>query len=337
MMMEAVNTDAGELCAKPAPCSILVVDDDELVAARLVSLLKVAGYQVESALSGADALSMASATPFQIVVTDWEMPDMDGTELCRALRRGDEQHYTYVMLLTVRRDTADVLAGLGAGADDYLVKGASSAELLARIEVGRRITQLERSLRASNAENRRLSLTDPLTGAHNRRSLIKNLPREIERCTRYGHPLAILSCDIDEFKRVNDTYGHEAGDEVLQAFVSRALACTRRSIDWVSRSGGEEFIVVLPETTLNGAAHVAEKIRHGLSARPVPTCAGPLQVTVSVGVTALESSSEIANISMVEMLRAADRCLYASKQQGRDRITTLPPERAGCLPLTQPA
>jgi diguanylate cyclase (GGDEF)-like protein len=324
-----------DVASPPAPaCPVMVVDDDELVLARLAALLMMAGYQVHSATSGAEALLMMRVSPCQIVITDWEMPDMDGPALCRALRRRDSEHYTYLMILTVRGESPDILAGLTAGADDYLVKAASAAELLARVAVGRRITELERSLRASNAENRRLSLTDPLTGARNRRYLMDYLPGELERCRRYGRPLAVLSCDIDCFKRINDCFGHDAGDEVLQAFVSRTIHCTRSSIDWVARAGGEEFVVVLPETTLERAAHVAEKIRSAFGGRPIATAAGPLTATVSIGATALETPEEIAGTPLVELLRAADRCLYLSKQQGRDRATSLPPARAALLSLS---
>jgi diguanylate cyclase (GGDEF)-like protein len=329
--MKCPNNDPAAMPQESIPCHVMVVDDDELVRARLVALLKLAGYEVHAARSGAQALLMQSVTPCQIVLTDWEMPEMDGPALCRTLRQRDSERYTYLMMLTVRHNSADILAGLAAGADDYMVKGASPAELLARVEVGRRITHLERSLRASNAENRRLSLTDPLTGACNRRYLMTYLPRELERSRRYGHPLAILSCDIDEFKRINDCFGHDAGDEVLQSFVNRALKSIRTSIDWIARAGGEEFIIVLPETRLERASRAAEKVRLALANRPVPTGAGPLTVTVSIGVTALESDEEIANTPLVELLRAADRCLYVSKQSGRDRSTSLAPAHAARL------
>ena len=328
---DLADTGTAQVLEASAPCSVLIVDDDELILARLTSLLKLAGYQVQGATSGEQALQLLGLTPCQIVLTDWEMPDMDGPTLCRALRLRDSERYTYVMLLTVRRNSTDILAGLAAGADDYLIKGASAAELLARVEVGRRLMRLERSLRASNAENRRLSLTDVLTGAHNRRYLIKHLPREVERSRRYGRPLALLSCDIDDFKRLNDRFGHEAGDQVLQEFVARCGNCTRASVDWIARTGGEEFNVVLPETTLQKATTVAEKLRMSLAGSPVPTNAGPLTATVSIGVTALETPEEITHVPVVELLRAADRCLYVSKQRGRDRCTSLPPASAALL------
>jgi len=302
-------------------CRVLVVDDDELVRRQLVHLLGLAGYDVQAAGSGEEALRILRAMSCQIVLTDWQMADMDGLSLCRNVRLKDDEGYVYVLMLTVCNTKRDVLVGLAAGADDYIVKGVSAEEILARLEVGRRITQLESSLRASNQENGRLSVTDPLTGARNRRYLMRNLPRELERARRYDHPLAILSCDLDRFKRVNDRFGHEAGDETLQAFVIRSTSCLRDATDWIVRSGGEEFVLVLPETTLEGASCVAKKVRKVLAAEPIATSAGPLFVTVSIGVTAVETAEELASVSVMELLRAADRCLYESKNLGRDRVT----------------
>ncbi len=302
-------------------CRVLVVDDDELVRAQLVVLLRLAGYDVQAAGSGEEALRILRDMSCQIILTDWQMADMDGLSLCRNVRLKDDEGYVYVLMLTVRNSKRDILAGLAAGADDYIVKGAPSEEILARLEVGRRITQIESSLRASNQENGRLSVTDALTGAHNRRYLMRNLPRELERARRYDHPLAILSCDLDRFKRVNDRFGHEAGDETLQAFVMRSASCLREATDWIVRSGGEEFVLVLPETTLEGASCVARKVRQVLAAEPIATSAGALFVTVSIGATAVETAEEVASVSVIELLRAADRCLYVSKNLGRDRVT----------------
>jgi two-component system cell cycle response regulator len=306
------------------PCCVLLVDDDELVRAQFAALLQLAGYDVCTAASGDEALRVLDETSCQIVLTDWQMPDMDGLALCRNIRLRDSRGYIYVLMLTVRGSRRDILAGLAAGADDYVVKGAAPEEILARLQVGRRITHLEYSLRKSNLENRQMSVTDPLTGARNRRYLMKYLPREIERSRRYSHPLTILSCDIDHFKQINDGFGHDAGDEVLQAFVNRAGLGIRQEIDWIARSGGEEFVVVLPETPLVGGCHVAQRLLETLAGSPISTSAGPLVVTMSIGIAALDAHTDLANASATKLLSTADRYLYESKKLGRNRTTAGP-------------
>jgi diguanylate cyclase (GGDEF)-like protein len=302
-------------------CRVLIVDDDELVVRRLGTLLELNGYEVHKAYSGQEALRVLESTVCQIVLTDWHMPDLDGIALCSSLRQKKSDNYIFILMLTVRDGRDDIVAGLSAGADDYVVKGATSDEILARVGVGRRITQLDRSLRTSNQENRRMSVTDPLTGAHNRRFMSKYLPRELQRSRQDGVPLAILSCDIDHFKSVNDRFGHEAGDDVLQQFVIRASSCFRQGIDWIARSGGEEFILVLPQTGLEGARRVAGLLHTAVAAQPIVTAAGPLKITVSVGVAVLQEEHELRDVSVTELLRLADVALYASKRAGRNRTT----------------
>ena len=309
---------------QPWSCRVLVVDDDDLARARLAALLRLAGYEVLTAASGEEALRTMRTTHCQIVLTDWQMPDVDGLALCRALRLRDNQAYVYIVMLSVRNSQRDTLTGLAAGADDYLVKGAAPSEILARIKVGRRITRLEHSLRAINRENARLAVTDSLTVAHNRRYLMKYLPREVERSRRYCRPLAVLSCDIDRFKTINDRCGHETGDQVLQEFVKRAASRIRRAADWIARMGGDEFVIVLPETTLHGAECFAKKLCHVVASQPILTVAGPLTVTASIGVTAVEMPRDFARISALDLLRVADYFLYLSKSLGRNRATAAP-------------
>ena len=307
------------------PCRILVVDDDEMVRARLSALLRASQFEVEVAESGEEALQIMNSQPCQVLLTDWQMPDMDGLSLCRYVRANRMENYVYILLLTVRSSKEDLLQGLAAGADDYVVKGGSVDEMLARLEVARRITHVEHSLRASNRENWRLSVTDPLTGTNNLRYLMKYLPRELLRSRRYGHPLAVLSCDIDGFKQINDRFGHEAGNELLKAFVARSEQCLRASSDWMARVGGDEFMIVLPETRAPGANRVAHKLRHAYMQSPVATHMGPINFTASVGVTAVEAAKEIESVSRIEhLLRAADRGLYASKSLGGNRCSAAP-------------
>lgn len=318
-------------------CRVLVVDENELVLAKLAHLLTRADYDVRVAKSGDEAMGVLNQTPCRIVLSDWRMPRVDGLELCRLLRAREDGDYVYFLLLTARNTKPDILAGLAAGADDYIAKDAPPEEIIARLGVGRRITRLERSLRVSNRETERLAVTDELTGVHNRRYLMKYLPREVERSRRHRRPLAVLSCDIDRFKLINDEFGHEAGDEVLQELAARFAECLRESTDWVARTGGEEFMIVLPETGLRGAASVAEKLHRSLGLRPVRTREGSLTITMSIGLTALETDRDFINASVAELMHAADRCLYLSKRLGRDRTTAAPVTESGAAsPLLPP-
>jgi two-component system cell cycle response regulator len=309
---------AREPVAGAGGCTVLIADDDDIVCAHLGELISAAGYSVRLAASGVEALRVLDAEPVHIVISDWEMPDMDGLALCRHIRGRPTEIYTYIVMLTIRRSHDDIVAGLTAGADDYVVKGAEVAELLARVNVGRRITTLERSLRDAKRESERLAMTDALTGALNRRYLMTSLPREIEHSRRYGHPVSLLVCDLDYFKRINDQFGHKAGDQVLEDFCARCSQAMRAS-DWIARTGGEEFVIVLPETDLDGAAIVAESLRQAVCARPVMTVAGAVPVTVSIGYSTLRSDSDFARWQHEDLMRAADKQLYVAKSAGRNR------------------
>jgi diguanylate cyclase (GGDEF)-like protein len=258
---------------------------------------------------------------YPFLVTDWEMPEMDGIELCKAVRNLQLDGYVYALLLTARNAKEHIIAGLEAGADDYLVKPVHEPELIARLNTGRRILALEHSLRAANERNRILSITDPLTGAFNRRYMMDQLPRELERCRRYGNPLSVIMCDVDHFKQVNDVKGHSAGDDVLQQFVARMQRSIRANSDWVARLGGEEFLIVLPETGFRGAMFVAEKIRAIMTSTPFMTREGDVSATSSFGVASTEAHGPDLATKSETLIRAADQCLYASKQSGRNRVT----------------
>jgi len=258
---------------------------------------------------------------YPFLVTDWEMPEMDGIALCKAVRNLQLDGYVYALLLTARNAKEHIIAGLEAGADDYLVKPVHEPELIARLNTGRRILALEHSLRAANERNRILSVTDPLTGAFNRRYMMEQLPRELERCRRYGNPLAVIMCDVDHFKQVNDVKGHSAGDDVLQQFVVRMQRSIRANSDWVARLGGEEFLIVLPETGYNGAMFVAEKIRAIMTGVPFVTREGDVAATSSFGVASTEMHGPDLATKSETLIRAADQCLYTSKQAGRNRAT----------------
>jgi diguanylate cyclase (GGDEF)-like protein len=306
-----------------ATCEVLVVDDDDEVREHLVDLLKRAGYIAHAASSGAEALRFLDHGSCTIVLSDWEMPSMDGPTLCRLIRQREQLHYIYVMLLTVRDTNADLVAGLGAGADDYIVKGTPPEEIIARLSSGRRIANLEASLRAAIRESHRLAHTDSLTGAFNRRYLMEHLQLEQARCRDTGADLSLLMCDLDRFKLINDAFGHAAGDDVLRQFVSRTNSLLRPH-DWIARSGGEEFVVVLPDTSLHEAHLRASDICAAVRTSSMTTSAGTIALTVSIGATASNPARQ-AGSTIDALLRAADVCLYSSKRNGRDRVTVSTP------------
>jgi diguanylate cyclase (GGDEF)-like protein len=226
--------------------------------------------------------------------------------------------YTYTILLTAREAKVHVVTGLKAGADDYLTKPVIEDELIARLSTGKRIVTLERSLRTLNEENRRLSITDSLTGAYNRRYLMEQLPREIERAARYGRQLAAIMCDVDHFKNVNDTHGHLVGDDVLKWFVGQ-LQTGVRSCDWVARYGGEEFVIVLPETNVANAAVAAEHLRAQITASTCPVVSG-LTISASFGVSGWRDLVP-QGATLDALIAKCDAGIYQSKAGGRNRVS----------------
>jgi diguanylate cyclase (GGDEF)-like protein len=303
--------------------AILLAEDDPVARMLMTRFLKKAGYEVDAVSDGAEAFDKMMTRYYPILVSDWEMPGMDGIALCKAVRNMQLDGYVYALLLTARDAKEHIIAGLEAGADDYLVKPVHEAELIARLNAGRRILALEHSLRVANQRNRVLSITDALTGAHNRRYLMEQLPREVERCRRYAYPLSVIMCDIDNFKRINDERGHAAGDDVLQQFVGRVQREIRSNSDWISRYGGEEFLLVLPETEFESGVQVAEKIRAMVGSVPFETRAGDISVTASFGVAATGPDGPDLLLNVDGLIKAADQCLYRSKQEGRDRTTSV--------------
>ena len=301
---------------------LLLVEDEPTQLLLTQRMLRRGGYEVQTASDGATALTKLATGRFQFLVTDWEMPGMDGPTLCRQVRATPLPGYLYILLLTGQIATRSAVIGLTAGADDYVRKPADEAELLARLAAGKRIVQLEQSLRDANAQIRRLSITDPLVGAYNRRYLNEQLMQEVRQARHRSGALSAILADLDFFKSINDQHGHQAGDEVLKHFVGVARGVIREDIDWVARYGGEEFVVVLPDTDLGQAVEVAEKIRAGCadSALAIPT--GTLPFTASFGVATLDPQLLSAPAAAAEvLLRLADAALYRSKREGRNRVT----------------
>jgi diguanylate cyclase (GGDEF)-like protein len=305
----------------PMAPTVLIVDDDELVLGHLTDLVTAAGYGVRTAATGEEALTALENSAASVVVTDLNMPGMNGLDLCRRIRERARPGYVYIILLTVRDQEEDVLVGLDAGADDYLSKRTSAAQFTARLRIAKRVLALEYSLKSALEKKHHLAMTDALTGAYNRRYFTRHLGRELKRAQRFGGDVSLLMLDIDHFKEVNDTYGHLVGDVVLRKMsrlISRSLS---RTTDWCARLGGEEFAVVLEGTNLADARLCAEKVRQAIAGTPINTIAGAVRITVSVGVSGLEELADRGTATVLSLQERADINLYASKAGGRNRVT----------------
>jgi two-component system cell cycle response regulator len=298
------------------PFTVAVVDDDAAIR-RLVRLfLKRAGFGSFECTTGEEARAQLGTESWDLAILDRRLPDMDGVILCHELKSNAAYRTRYLIMLTGEDEQQDKVEGLDLGADDYMTKPFQYPELLARVRAGKRIVDLQNELVEKNKSLELLSITDGLTKLHNHRYFQDELARAFEESQRYQRPLSLAMIDIDFFKKVNDTYGHAVGDDVLKA-VSKRYADSVRSTDLVARYGGEEFAVMMPETELDDAIAFAEKIRALIQDTPIETQAGPIQATVSLGV----SSVPFTKIhSSKELIVAADKALYRAKRNGRNQV-----------------
>lgn len=290
---------------------ILIADDCDVSRLELQSLLTRHGHEVEAVADGTQAWDiLRSDNPPRLAVLDWQMSDMDGVEVCRQVRQAAALRGIYLILLTSLGDTEHILAGLQAGANDYVTKPFVHQELLARIGVGEQMVTLQSELAARVKELDALSKTDSLTGIANRRSFQARLHAECQRASRYNLPLSLLIFDLDNFKRLNDTYGHPAGDGVLQT-LGRLLNFTARNTDFVARYGGEEFAVILVNTDADAAKIAAERLRARIHSEPWNYA----PVSASFGIATWEPGLQDA----AELVSQADKALYHAKAAGRNR------------------
>jgi diguanylate cyclase (GGDEF)-like protein len=295
-----------------SPPVVLVAEDSLVIRAVLVEQLQSRGYRVVEAGDGEQALAACHRERPDVVLLDVEMPHLDGHAVLARIKADGLLADIPVVFVTSRVTTEDVVEGLRLGAHDYLRKPFEPSELLARVHAAVRNKALQDELRLRNAELELVSRTDALTGLHNRR----HLEEQLQRLAGAGDHLAVLLCDIDRFKQVNDTRGHAAGDEVLRVVAGRLREAARPG-DLPGRWGGEEFLVVLPGTGPEEAAAQGERVRRAVAATLVPL-AEPLAVTTSVGVAAGTGDG------WEGLVRRADTGLYAAKEGGRDRVVAGP-------------
>jgi two-component system cell cycle response regulator len=302
---------------------ILIADDEMMSRKLLQKTLERVGYEVTAVENGRQAAEqLCPAEGPRLALLDWVMPELDGPGVCREVRKRKEQSYVYMVLLTSKESKEDVVAGLESGADDYLTKPFDPEELKARLRTGLRILNLEDRLVEAREEMRFRATHDGLTALWNRGVILDLLGRELTRSRREHVSTAILICDLDDFKSVNDTYGHLAGDDILKEAAKRLLASVR-SYDFVGRYGGEEFLVVLNNCNPAYGFARAEEIRKAISQKPMPSSSGPVPVTMSLG---LLLSQEWGCLPMEELLQEADAALYAAKAAGRNCVKVASPK-----------
>jgi two-component system cell cycle response regulator len=302
---------------------ILVVDDHEDNIELLRARLEARGYEVEGANDGQAALDAVRRSCPDLILLDVMMPKMDGIEVVRRLKANADLPFIPVIMQTALDSTENKIEGLDAGADDYITKPINFAELEARVNSLLRIKTLqsdlaarERELSDLNGKLRLISLTDGLTEVENRRSLELHLHEMWQHSMRLHEPIALIICDIDKFKAVNDNYGHQAGDSVLKEF-AQLLKSEAREIDRVGRYGGEEFLLILSGTVLDAAVTFAERLREKVEGHTFSYAGGTLRRTMSCGVAA---SPHPRVKDQEALLRAADDALYVAKETGRNRV-----------------
>ena len=294
---------------------ILVAEDDLTSRSILTAILKKWGFEPVVTGDGSAAwdILQRSDAP-RLILLDWNMPGMNGVEVCRHLREIDSQDPPYVILLTARDAKGDIVEGLDAGANDYVAKPYDSQELQARIRVGQRMLELQSHLLDARGAVLHQATHDALTEILNRRAILDRLAKEISRAKREAGSLSVGMCDIDHFKNVNDKHGHQAGDEALVAF-TRCIQGRLRDYDSFGRYGGEEFLVIAPGSKEHGAESLFERLRAGVAAAEITTNAGTLALTVSIGVAPGTGQSTVD-----ALLATADAALYQAKAEGRNRV-----------------
>ena len=306
---------------------VVIVDDDPTMLKLLEGFLTQAGYTVFSAANGVEALRVLHQEGPSIVITDWEMPLMNGLELCQAIRSSEVVGFVYTIILTAHADKT--IEAFEAGADDFMSKPPRRGELLARLKAANRIIALEADLAKQNREIHKanaelavlngklvqMATTDELTDLANRREAMQRLNEYWETASRHGQPLACILLDIDHFKRVNDAHGHDAGDVVLRE-TARVLARTTRAGEKVCRVGGEEFLVLCPNATAGMAAQGAERLRQAVESHTVRHKDLELAVTVSIGVAQREAGTGTPD----DLLKNADDAMYVAKAAGRNTV-----------------
>lgn len=300
---------------------IIIADDDSVLRWLLRASLTRVGHEVIEVADGKAAWEIIQRERIQLVITDWVMPSLDGVELIRRIRAANIPTYTYIILLTAKSEKEEIIEGLEAGADDYLTKPFDPGEMLARVAIGERILNLETRLREYKDQLEILATHDSLTGLLNRRATYQHAERELLLAEQEATSLSLILLDVDHFKAINDQYGHLSGDQALR-LVAETIRQATRPQDFVGRWGGEEFVLVLPKTSLAEAEKIAEKIRQKMATTALVLPEGDVRLFVSLGLT---SSSPKNPCPLDTLVQQADQALYCAKRQGRNCVRLFNP------------
>lgn len=304
------------MCASKEDFKVLVADDSAVYRKLVEQTLDQDRYSILFAHTGQSAIELFEQHHPALVITDWVMPDLTGIELCQRIRANLKDAYTYIIVLTSISEKENVVKGLAAGADDYLTKPFHPGELSARVAVGRRMVDLQRQIEAKNQLLRELALTDALTCLPNRRAIEEWSSRQLSGAARHGFSFWVAIADLDNFKCVNDTYGHDAGDAVLKGF-AEILKTNMRSSNICGRIGGEEFLMVLTHAKQEDVRVVVERILQQLRDREFLFGEQAIRVTASFGIAGFQG--RVAP-EFRELVNQADEALYTAKRGGRNRI-----------------
>lgn len=302
--------------------TVLVIDDSDSLREEIFRILRERSlFDIYlEARDGLDGFKTLLNNRVDLVLCDLEMPRMDGFRFLSMMRAREEFQDIPVIILTGREDRDTKIRGLEQGASDYLTKPFDAGELVARVRVQLKMKSLQDELKRSNEMLRTLSITDPLTHLHNRRHLMEMVEKEFQRASRKGAHLSLVIMDIDYFKKINDTYGHQEGDRVL-TILAEIVRKRLRSYDLAARYGGEEFVLLLPETPINEALSIAERLRLEVQDHSFEGALQGLVITISLGV-ATYPSPRVESID--SLFRQADEALYRAKQGGRNRVEFIP-------------
>jgi diguanylate cyclase (GGDEF)-like protein len=309
-----IKTEGPEQSAQDL--KILVADDSAVYRKLVEQTLSDDNHKVIFAKNGREALDLYAKHAPALVITDWTMPDIGGLELCKKIRQDFQQHFAHIILLTSNTDKEQVVEGLAGGADDYLTKPFHQGELRARVNVGLRVVELHREVQAKNRQLEEMALTDPLTGLANRRAIDIWITRQLSAAARHDFPIWVAICDLDHFKKVNDTYGHEAGDMVLKTFAQILKSNTRQS-NICGRHGGEEFLNIITHVERDNSVIAFERIRKQMENQKFTFNNQTFSVTTSMGIAGFRGTRPPA---FADLLAQADEALYSAKHKGRNRI-----------------